>query len=228
MKLLTAALVLLVTACSGTNADTATTDVDENMNEVAYASDASSSSGTINWAAAPSVAAVGQIAPDFTLTDVAGNQHSLSNYVADGKTVVLEWFNPDCPVTQAYHKKAPVMKSIYGDFKDQDVVWLAVNSGAPGRQGAGTDRNNRAVTEFGIPYPVLMDADGNVGHQYAAKTTPHMFVIDQSGVLQYAGGIEERESGTNYVRQALAEIGKGQSCSVSWSKPFGCSVKYAD
>ncbi len=45
-------------------------------------------------------AAVGETAPDFTLPDTFGRSHSLSDY--SGKTVVLEWINPDCPVVKKH------------------------------------------------------------------------------------------------------------------------------
>jgi peroxiredoxin len=180
--------------------------------------------------ATPTTAELGKAAPDFELPDLSGREHKLSDYVADGKLVVLEWFNPDCPIAKAYHHPENQMVALAAEFADRDVVWLAINSGAEGKQGAGLERNRRAAEEYGITYPVLLDMDGEVGHRFDAKTTPHMYVIDTKGVLRYAGAIDNGDPRTkgdvNYVRQALKEILAGEPVTTPTSKPFGCSVKY--
>ena len=181
---------------------------------------------------APSPAAAaeaGEPAPDFTLTDTDGVEHSLASYREQGKTVVLEWFNPDCPFVKKHHQKTKSMAETRAAFAD--VVWLAINSGAPGKQGYGVERNARARTEYGIEYPVLLDPEGTVGRAYGAKTTPQMFVIASDGTVLYAGAIDD-DSTTgapgqhNHVKKALAELARGEKIEVAKSKPYGCSVKY--
>jgi peroxiredoxin len=175
------------------------------------------------------VAKVGAPAPDFTLTDVEGNEHALSAY--KGKVVVLEWFNPDCPFVVKHHHHNKTMQEAYAAYKDTDVVWLAINSGAPGKQGHGLERNQRAVEEYGIEYPVLLDETGEVGHSYGATNTPHMYVIDVDGVLRYAGAIDDDRSArkpgeTNYVRQAVDAVLAGEEVPTKETRAYGCSVKY--
>ncbi|MHC4845159.1 MAG: thioredoxin family protein [Planctomycetota bacterium] len=180
---------------------------------------------------APDVATVGLPAPDFTLTDLAGNTVTLSELTGAGKTVVLEWFNPDCPVSKAYHYPEQMMAPIANEYAAKDVAWLAINSGGPGLQGHGLERNQRAVDEFAIPFPVLLDESGETGKRYAAKRTPHMYVIDSDGILRYAGAIDDGNSRTpgdvNYVRQALDQLLADAEITVPTSTAFGCSVKYA-
>ncbi len=177
-------------------------------------------------ALSPKVATVGMAAPDFTLTGVDGETYQLSEITKAGKTVVLEWFNPDCPVSKRFHVPENKMAAIFKDFRAKDVVWLAINSGAPGNQGHGLERNKEAVKDYKIPYPVLIDEDGKVGRLYAAKTTPHMYVIDAKGVLRFAGGIDDKKE-TNYVRAALTSLAAGETVAVTGAAPYGCSVKYA-
>ena len=185
--------------------------------------------GSVSSSSSP---AVSLEVTDFTLTDTAGNSHTLSEYVSDGKTVVLEWFNPDCPFVKRYHATTPdQMAGVYEKVgAEADVVWLAINSGAEGKQGAGLERNTQAAADWKLPYPVLLDMDGTVGQAYGAKTTPHMFIITSKGVLAYEGAIDDSagrgEAGTNYVVQAFGELSAGKPVSVAKSKPFGCSVKY--
>lgn len=107
------------------------------------------------------------------------------------------------------------------------VVWLAINS-----TGSATPQQNaRWISRYSLPYPILSDTDGKVGKAYGAKTTPHMFIVDQKGALVYQGGIDHDRSGangnrTNYVAKALDEILPGQSVSEPETRPYGCSVKY--
>ncbi|MEC9373200.1 MAG: thioredoxin family protein [Planctomycetota bacterium] len=176
-------------------------------------------------------AEVGKAAPDFTLTDLNGKKHTLSTYTNDGKVVVLEWFNPDCPFVVKHHKNNDTMKKTAAKYADKGVVWLAINSGAEGKQGAGMDRNMSAVSEFDIEYPVMLDMDGKVGRMYGAKTTPHMYVINTEGVLVYAGAIDNDNSASrlgsvNYVAQALDQVLAGETVTEASTRPYGCSVKY--
>ena len=116
---------------------------------------------------------------------------------------------------------------------DKGVVWLSINSGAPGKQGHGIDTNKAAVADWAMKNPVLVDESGKVGRMYGAKTTPHMFVIDPEGTLVYAGGLdnaprnERPESGyIPFTQNAIDAVLAGQDVTASKSQAWGCSVKY--
>lgn len=175
----------------------------------------------------------GDVAPDFTLKDINGVEHTLSRYLADGKIVVLEWFNPDCPFIVKHHKLNQTMNDVYAMLGHKGMVWLAINSGAPGMQGAGLERNRKAHEEFAMPFPLLLDEAGTVGRAYGAKTSPHMFVIGKDGKVAYTGAIDDDNSPTvpgkrNYVITALRALMDGREVPEPVTKPYGCSVKYAD
>lgn len=181
-------------------------------------------------------AEVGKAAPDFTLTDITGARHSLSEF--KGKTVVLEWVNPECPFVVKHYDKSGNMPKTQKTATGDGVVWLQINSGHPGAQGdfapdkvaAWQKRNAVASTAY------FRDQDGKVGRLYDARTTPHMYVIDGAGTLVYAGGIDSIRSGktediakaTNYVAAALADLKTGQQVRTQSSQPYGCSVKYSN
>jgi peroxiredoxin len=177
-------------------------------------------------ASADEVAAkIGAPAPAFTLEDQAGNKVSLSDYA--GKVVVLEWVNPECPFVKR-HYKAQTMTKLAQKYKAQDVVWLAINT------TSSTDKAHDAewISKHSLGYPILDDRSGQVGKLYGAKTTPHMYIIDQKGTLVYVGGIDDDPSGSNgspvnYVEKALDEVLSGKPVSSPETKPYGCSVKYA-
>jgi len=177
-------------------------------------------------------AQVGEPAPDFTLTDLEGNSHTLSDYTSQGKVVVLEWFNPDCPFVQKHHARLNTTKELRQKYSGKNVVWLAINSNAPGEQGSDPERNKKAVEEFGINYPILMDPTSRVARMYNAKTTPQMFIIAPNGALVYDGAIDDNrraygEADVNYVDQALGEFFNKGEVSKAKTRPYGCSVKYA-
>jgi peroxiredoxin len=178
-------------------------------------------------------ATIGEPAPNFTLRDLDGKKHTLSDYTDDGKIVVLEWFNPGCPFVVKHYEKPDqqTMNMLAKEYKGEDVVWLAINSGAPGLQGHGMDLNKQVSRDWNINHPILIDETGNVGRAYDAKTTPHMFVIDADGTLVYDGAIDNNRSrntfgDVNYVREALEALTNGREVETQTSSPYGCSVKY--
>lgn len=175
------------------------------------------------------VAKVGSQAPDFTLTDTDGKEVKLSSFA--GKIVVLEWFNPECPFVVKHHSKNKTFADMAAKYTPQGVVFLAINSGAPGREGHGKDKNANLKKEWNISYPVLLDETGIVGRMYGAKRTPHMYVINKDGILAYTGAIDNDNSTTkagavNYVANALDELIAGKPVTTKETEAYGCSVKY--
>jgi peroxiredoxin len=176
-------------------------------------------------------AAVGEPAPDFTLTDTDGKVHALADLVGAQRVVVLEWFNPDCPFILKHHQHHRTMDDLAARYGEQGVIWLAINSAAAGKQGAGLERNQKARQEYKMSMPVLLDESGAVGKAYGAKTTPHMFVIAPDGTIAYAGAIDDDRSPstlgkTNYVADALDAVLAGKPVAVEDTPAYGCSVKY--
>ena len=174
----------------------------------------------------------GDKAPDFTLTDTEGAEYTLQTFLDDGKIVVLEWFNPDCPFIKKHHANHKTMNETFAAVKDDGVIWLAINSGAKGKEGNGLERNRKAVKEYEIPFPVLIDEPGEVGRAYGAKTTPHMFIITSDGVVAYNGAIDDDRSAaklgkTNYVATALKALREGKKVETPETSAYGCSVKYS-
>jgi peroxiredoxin len=176
---------------------------------------------------------VGKAAPDFRAADVDGRPVSLSDF--RGKTIVLEWSNPECP-TVSKHYDSGNMQKTQAQAAAAGVVWLTINSSGEGNQGHMTPAEARA---FAAAQPsrraaYLLDASGTVGKAYGARATPHLFIIEPSGTLVYNGAIDDKPTqdaadipgARNHDLAALAELKAGKPVSVPSSRPYGCSVKY--
>lgn len=177
-------------------------------------------------------ATVGQPAPDFTLSDTAGKAVKLSQY--KGKPVVLEWNNPGCPFVRKHYNGN--MQALQKEFAAKGVIWLAINS----TRDDSADHLSPAqlarwmADKQASPTATLMDEAGTVGQAYAARVTPHMYIVDAQGLLVYAGAIDsipsarvaDIEKATNYVRQGLDELLAGKTLTTATSQAYGCSIKY--
>ena len=184
-------------------------------------------------AAALAAPAVGQNAPDFSLTDTAGKTVRLSDF--KGKHVVLEWVNPGCPYVRKHYDSAN-MQQTQKDVTGKGVVWLAINSTesshydylAPSKLALWMTQQKAATTA------TLLDQEGSVGQAYGARTTPHMYIVNPQGKLIYAGGIdsipssraEDIKTAVNYVKQAVGQALAGQPLTHATTRPYGCSIKY--
>ena len=172
----------------------------------------------------------GKKAPEFALKSFEGEAISLSDY--KGKIVVLEWFNFECPYVMYHYEPTNTMVALADKYKDNDVVWLAVNS----TSHTTVERNKDFAEKHKLVYPILDDRSGEVGRAYGAKTTPHMFIIDAKDNIVYEGAIDNSPLGNtpageeliNYVDKALGELIDGSAVSIPNTKPYGCSVKYAN
>ncbi len=175
-------------------------------------------------------------APNFELTNQENEAISLGDF--KGKKVILEWTNHECPFVKR-HYDTNNMQSLQRDAAEDDIVWLSIISSAPKKQGYVSKDEAKALTDERNAYPshVLFDEKGDVGRLYDAKTTPHMYLIDEQGELKYQGAIDDL-GGTgalfssdlslakNYIKNALVELAKGIQVTDAKTRPYGCSIKY--
>jgi len=189
---------------------------------------------TMLFAAGAAIAvASGAPAPGFAIADTSGKAVQLGDY--KGKYVVLEWTNPECPFVRK-HYGSRNMQDLQKEWGAKDVVWLSVNSTRQGHDEFRSGPQMRAwmASQGAAQQAILIDAKSEVGSAYAAKTTPHMFVISPEGKVLYNGAIDDKRSANpadaktahNYVRAALTEAKAGKPVTVASTTPYGCSVKY--
>jgi peroxiredoxin len=182
--------------------------------------------------AAFAAAEVGRPAPEFAATDINGQTVKLSDY--KGKIVVLESYNQDCPYCH-HHYSTGAMQELQRELTAKGVVWLIVNSVGPHNGSHRTpDAAKKEWADSKIAATAWIDdSSGAVGKKFGMRTTPHMFVVDQSGVLAYQGAIDDRaepdgdpRTAHNYVRDAVQKLLAGEKVTVSQTKSYGCGVKY--
>ena len=175
-------------------------------------------------------------APNFVLMNQDSEMVNLASF--KGKKVILEWTNHDCPFVKR-HYDTDNMQELQREYTDNDVVWLSIISSAEGKQGYVTKSEAKELTisRNAQPSHVLFDSNGDVGRLYDAKTTPHMYVIDEKGLLRYQGAIDDLgvtgalfstdlSKAKNYVRNAMNSLFLGKDVAEKNTRPYGCSVKY--
>jgi peroxiredoxin len=182
---------------------------------------------------ATDVPPVGSAAPDFSTPDANGNTETLSQY--KGKYVVLEWFNPECPFVKK-HYGSDNMQKLQAEYTGKGVVWLTIDSNAPGTEGNITaDEAKKIVDSWKTKQTAfLLDSESKVAKLYGAKNTPNMVIIGPDGKIVYEGAIDSKAtpnpadipSSTNYVKAALDAALAGKPISNAQTRPYGCSVKY--
>lgn len=190
-------------------------------------------SGQVPYAQADIATMVGQPAPEFSAQDTTGVTRKLSEF--QGKYVVLEWFNFECPFVKK-HYDTENMQKLQSRFTGEGVIWLSINSSAPGKQGHldPVQANKLRAEKSVASTATILDPSGQIGRLYGAKTTPHMYVINPQGMLIYAGAIDDDDStridsvagAKNYVVAALEEAKAGKTIAKASTRPYGCSVKY--
>lgn len=169
-------------------------------------------------------------AADVVLLDQQAKEVKLSDYA--GKIIVLEWMNYDCPFVKPHYENG-TFAELAKKYADKNVIWLGVNS----TNYATVETNKAWANQHNVPYSILDDRQGKLGKAYKAMTTPHIYIIDTKGQIAYSGAIDNAPLGKltegqtevmNYVDKALAEITSGKAVTLTETKPYGCTVKYAN
>lgn len=189
---------------------------------------------TLAAGAAPLFAApaVGVAAPDFSAKDAAGKPVKLSDH--KGKIVVLEWFNPGCPFVKKFYEPGK-MQELQKTYAAKGVVWITVASTAAKHRDHldGPALTRKAAEWKAAPAVILDDTDGAVARLYAAKTTPHLFVVGPDGKLLYKGAIDSIRStdsediakATPWLANAIDAALAGKTPEPADTKPYGCGIK---
>ncbi|MFC3051014.1 redoxin domain-containing protein [Kordiimonas pumila] len=174
-------------------------------------------------------------APPFVGLTSKETSVALSDF--SGKYVVLEWTNNECPYVKKHYQSGN-MQQIQRQLTDDSVVWISVISSANGMQGhvSGSEADKIASLNGSYADMIILDEDGTIGRLYNAKTTPELFLIDPEGFVRYMGAIDDKpsarpqslENAHNYLIAAWNAVKEDKTIPDAVTKPYGCSVKYAE
>lgn len=174
---------------------------------------------------------VGKQAPGFELKDTQGKTHQLKDF--RGQIVVLHFQQIGCPWEKGYqpyfNKVAKQYASNKVDGETVEVQFLAINS----NHTESVDELKRTKKNRPVAYPILKDPGNVVADKYAAKTTPHIYIIDQQGKLRYRGGVEKAPSAPSevtksdeqYLEPALKALIRGSEVPHKVTRSKGCGIK---
>ena len=170
---------------------------------------------------------IGEVAPDFALTDTEGRRWSVAHYDGAPATVVVFTCN-HCPYALAWHDR---ITQVARDYAARGVRVLAVNSNDAGRYPADSlNAMRERVAREDWPMPYLHDATQEVAREYGAKVTPDVFVLDPEGRLRYRGAPDadyhNPTERAEWLRDALDAVLAGSIVSRPETKPVGCSIKW--
>jgi len=178
---------------------------------------------------------VGDKAPSFSLTSYDGKDIKLDELLKTNKAVVVQWFNPECPyVAMHYQNGVSTFNDLQKQYASKGIALVGINSGGTGNQGAATDTNKKAISDWKIEYPICPDLSGEVGRSFGAKNTPAMYIITADGKIAYSGAIDNNQGRDkkdaevkHYVKAAIDEILAGKPVTTPTTAAYGCGVKYA-
>ena len=161
---------------------------------------------------------------DVTLKDIFGKDHTLGEY--RGKVVFIHFWSIVCPYEKLAEPKCIEMQKQFGD----KMVEIAINAnqGELKADASGTYGNLRDhVQQAGVNFLVAVDPGNKLTDLFGGTNTPHCFVLDKNGTLQYAGALDDDPKGdkgaqaTPYVRNAIDAVLAGKPVANATTKPYG-------
>jgi peroxiredoxin len=171
---------------------------------------------------------IGDIAPDFNLPGVDGNEYSLADF-EDKKVMVVIFSCNHCPYVQAYEDR---IISLQEEFKGKGVIFIAINSNDDKNYPEDSfDNMVKRAKQKGFNFPYLRDGSQNIAHAYGATHTPQIFVFDERRNLRYTGKIDDnwREPSKvreRYLRDAILDLLEGKDIKNPETHAIGCTIKW--
>lgn len=170
---------------------------------------------------------VGAKAPAFALPN-AVDGHTVAFAPGDGKLSVIVFTCNQCPYAKAFE---PRLIALGNEYAKRGVVFYAIDSNDDTAYPVETAQEMKSrATSRNYPFPYLKDGDSRVARQFGARVTPHVFVVDGSGVVRYRGYVDDSakpaERAHTGLNDALDALLAGQEVKVASTKAFGCSIKF--
>ncbi|MBE9029893.1 thioredoxin family protein [filamentous cyanobacterium LEGE 11480] len=173
--------------------------------------------------------AIGGYAPDFELPGTDGSVHHLARYLENHSAIGVVFICNHCPYVQFYLER---LKQLQAEFSPRGFTLIGINPNDAEQYPAdGFEQMKAFVAEKGVNFPYLRDVTQDVAQTFGAEKTPHVFLVNQQGVLCYSGAIDDNAQDATavsqpFLRAAIDQILAGQSIQPNSTEPVGCSVKW--
>lgn len=173
--------------------------------------------------------AIGGYAPDFELPGTDNTVHHLARYLQTYRAVGVVFMCNHCPYVQRYLSR---LKQIQADFEGQGFTLIGINpNDAEQFPDDSFDNMKQFAAEKKLNFPYLRDVTQDVAHSFGATKTPHIFLLNQQGILCYSGQIDDSADQpeavtTSYFRDALTQVLSDAKVEPTSTDPVGCSVKW--
>jgi thiol-disulfide isomerase/thioredoxin len=169
--------------------------------------------------------AIGANAPGFSLVNAVDGS-TVQMTPGDGKLKVIVFTSNQCPDAKAFE---PRIIEIARRFGQQGVRFYAVNPNDDTKFEEETLANMKARAEAKqYSFPYLKDADSSVARAYGARVTPHVFLVDGTGVVRYRGYVDDSakpaERKTTGLTDALGSLMNGRDVVTADTHAFGCGI----
>jgi peroxiredoxin len=171
--------------------------------------------------------AVGARAPGFSLTNAVDGK-TVRFAPGDGKVSVVVFTCNQCPYAKAFENR---IVELGREYAKRGVAFYAIdpNDDVAFPIETAAEMRQRAVAKQ-YPFPYLKDADSSIARAYGARVTPHVFVVDDSGVVRYRGYVDDsakpEERQHTGLKDALDSLLGGQPVRRTSTKAFGCTIKF--
>lgn len=157
-------------------------------------------------------------APDFELPDLQGVPHKLSGF--RGSVVIINFWSAECPHSERTDWSLLLLLEKWNG----EVAMLPVAS----NRNESVAMVAEAAAARGVSR-ILIDSEQVVADLYGAITTPHVFVLDQKGILRYRGAVDDvsfrrREATQFFLRDAVEALLNGQPLLLSETPAYGCAI----
>ncbi len=173
--------------------------------------------------------AIGTYAPDFEIPGADGSVHHLARYLERHRAVAVVFLCNHCPYVKLYLDR---LKQIQTEFQNQGVTLIGINPNDEKQFPADSYENMAPfVAENQLNFPYLRDMTQDVAQAFGAAKTPHVFLLNQQGVLCYGGAVDDNAQDAasvkqHYLRDAIAALLSNAPISPTATDPVGCSVKW--
>jgi peroxiredoxin len=172
---------------------------------------------------------IGQQGPEFTLPGVDDQEHRLSEMLKTHQAVAVIFSCNHCPYVRAWEGR---MKEIQRDYRDQGVLLVAINSNDAVRYPEDDFSSMKArAQQEAFNFVYLRDDTQATARAYGGTHTPHVFLLDEAGVLRYRGAIDDNYDNPDavqkaYLRDALDAVLAGSSPQIAETDALGCTIKW--